>query len=170
MNEVVIYPKRVKLFAIAVGALGFVVLGFYFAQNRAIMGLPLEVIVVTSYVGIPFFGLCLAYAIYRLFIPEPAMIISNEGIFDNASAIGAGMLRWEEIADVFSYDFMGQRMLGITLVNEEIVIGRQPRIKRVMVRMNRGLGAAPFNIPQSVLPISVDELLIRIEEHRRHSQ
>lgn len=39
MNEVA-YPKKVKLLSIAIGALVFVLLGFYFAQNRVAMGLP----------------------------------------------------------------------------------------------------------------------------------
>jgi len=170
LNEVVIYPKKVKLLAIAMGALLFVILGFYFAQNRVAMGLPLWKIIVIAYIGIPFFSLCLVYAIYRLLVPNPAVVISDEGIFDNASAVGAGMLRWEEIADVFAYDFMGQRMLGIIPVNEAVVLGRQSRLKRVMAKMNRGIAPAPFNIPQSVLPISVDDLLSRVEERRRASR
>ena len=168
MNEVAIYPKKVKLLAIAVGALLGVILGFYLAQNRVAMELPLDAIIITSYVGIPFFGLCLVYAIYRLLMPKPAVVISDEGIFDNASAVGAGMLKWDEIAEVFAYDFMGQRMLGIIPVNEEVVLGRQSRLKRVMAKMNKGIAEAPFNIPQNVLPISVDELLTRVEERRRY--
>ena len=168
MNEIIIYPKKLKLLAIAIGALLFVILGVYFAQNRVAMELPLEVIIITSFVGIPFSGLCLVYAIYRLLMPKPAVVISDEGIFDNASAVGAGMLRWEEIADVFAYDFMGQRMLGIIPVNEGVVLRRQSRFKRVMAKMNKGIAPAPFNIPQSVLPISVDELLSRVEERRRY--
>jgi hypothetical protein len=168
MNEVIIYPKKVKLLAIAISALLFVILSFYVAQNRVAMELPLEFIIITSFVGIPFFGLCLVYAIYRLLMPKPAVVISDEGIFDNASAVGAGMLRWEEIADVFAYDFMGQRMLGIIPVNEGVVLRRQSRLKRVMAKMNKGIAPAPFNIPQSVLPISVDELLSRVEERRRY--
>lgn len=39
MNEVAIYPKKVKLLTIALGALLFVILDFYFAQNRVAMGL-----------------------------------------------------------------------------------------------------------------------------------
>jgi len=72
MNEVAIYPKKVKLLTIALGALLFVILGFYLAQNRVAMGLALWKIIITSYVGIPFFGLCLVYAIYRLLMPKPA--------------------------------------------------------------------------------------------------
>jgi hypothetical protein len=168
LNEVAIYPKKVKLLGIAIGALLFVILGCYFAQNRVALGLSLRTIIITSYVGIPFFGLCLVYAIYRLLIPKPAVVISDEGIFDNASAVGAGMLRWEEIADIFAYDFMGQRMLGIIPVNEEIVLRRQTRLKRVIAKMNKGIAPAQFNIPQSVLPISVDELLSRVEERRTY--
>ena len=130
LNEVVIYPKKVKLLAIAVGAVLFVILGFYFALNRVAMGLSVRTIIITVYVGIPFFSVCLVYAIYRLLIPKPAVIISDEGIFDNASAIGAGMLKWEEIAEVLAYDFMGQRMLGIIPLNEEVVFRRQSRFKR----------------------------------------
>ena len=167
MNEVAIYPKKVKLFGLAMGALLFVILGFYLAQNRVAMGLSLRTIIIACYVGIPFSGLCLVYAIYRLLIPKPVVVINYEGIFDNASAVGAGMLKWEEIADVFAYDFMGQRMLGIIPVNEEVVLRRQSRLKRVMAKMNKGIAAAPFNIPQQVLPISVDELLCRVEERRR---
>jgi hypothetical protein len=166
LNEVAIYPKKVKLLAIAMGALLFIILGFYFAQNRVAMRLSLQTIIITSYIGIPFCGLCLGYAIYRLLVPKPAVVVSDEGIFDNASAVGAGMLKWEEIAHVFAYDFMGQRMLGIIPMNEEVVLRRQSRLKRVMAKMNKGIAPAPFNIPQSVLPISVDELLSKIEERR----
>jgi hypothetical protein len=169
MNEVAIYPKKAKLFGIIMASLVFLILAFYFAQNRVAMGLPVWFVIVTSYVGIPFLGLCLVYAVYRLLMPKPAVVISDEGIFDNASAVGAGMLRWEEIADVFAYEFMGQRMLGIIPVNEEAVLRRQSPLKRIMAKMNKGIAPAAFNIPQTVLPISIDELLSMMEERRRQT-
>src|ERR1044072_87490 len=169
-STLVIYPKKLKLLGIALGALLFVILDFYFARNGGAMGLSLRTIIITSYVGIPFFVLCLVYAIDRLLIRKPAVVISDGGIFDNASAVGAGMLRWEEIADVFAYDFMGQRMLGIIPLNEAVVLGRQSRFKRIMAKMNKSMAPAPFNIPQTALPISVDELLRKIEERRRDQQ
>lgn len=52
-------------------------------------------------------------------------------------------------------------------VNEEVVLNRQSRLKRVMAKINKGIAEAPFNISQSVLPISVDELLTKLEERRR---
>jgi hypothetical protein len=37
-----------------------------------------------------------------------------------------------------------------------------------MAKMTKGIAPAPFNIPQTALPISIDELLRKIEERRRH--
>jgi len=76
------------------------------------------------------------------------------------------MLKWEEIAEIYPYDFIGQRALGIVLGNVEVVMSRQPFIKRILAKMNRGLVGAPFSIPQNMLPMSVDELQKKIEERR----
>jgi hypothetical protein len=164
MDDVVIYQRKLKTLLIAAVSLLFVAIGFYLADGLDAMRLPLWVIVVTSYVGIPFFGLCFVYALYRLLSPKAAVVISREGIFDNASAVGAGMLKWEEIAEIYTYDFMRQRMLGIVPKDAEAVIARQPLFKRILARLNRGLVQAPFNIPQNTLSIPVDELLKKIEE------
>ena len=166
MDDVVIYPSKLKALLMAAGSLLFVALGFYLASERVHRRLPLWAIVVVAYIGIPFFGLSFLYMLYRLLFPKPSVVISREGIFDNASAVGAGMLRWEEIAEIYPYDFMGQRMLGLVPRDAEAVIARQPPLKRVLARMNRGLVQAPFNIPQTTLSIPVDELLKIIEERR----
>lgn len=163
MDDVIIYPSKVKTLLIAAGSLMFVALGVYLAAGRVHMRLPLWAVVVSSYIGVPFFGLCFLYALYRLLSPKPSVVISREGIFDNASAAGAGLLKWEEIANIFPYDFMGQRMLGIVPRDAEAVMARQPPFKRLLAKMNRGLVQAPFNIPQSSLSVSVDELLREIE-------
>jgi hypothetical protein len=166
MDDVVIYPSKLKTLLIAVVSLLFVAIGFYLADGLDAMRLPLPVwvIVITSFVCILFFGLCFVYALYRLLSPKPAVVISREGIFDNASAVGAGMLKWEEIAEIYTYTFMGQRMLGIVPRDTEAVIARQPLFKRVLAKMNRGMVQAPFNIAQNTLPIPVDELVKEIEE------
>ncbi|MEW6208222.1 MAG: STM3941 family protein [Acidobacteriota bacterium] len=154
------------MLGIAVGALTFVATGIYFAVDRQSLRLPLWVIVISSYIGVPFFGLGFIYACYRLFVPKPLLIINRDGIFDNASAVGAGMLRWEEIAEIFTYTFWGERFLGIIPINPETVMNRQSSIKRFLMKLNRGLKLAPINIPQPGLPMSVDELQSMIEEYR----
>lgn len=165
-DEIAIYPGRIKMLGIAVGALAFVAAGIYFAVDHQSLRLPLWVIVISSYIGVPFFGLCFIYACHRLLVSKPLIIINREGIFDNASAVGAGMLRWEEIAEIFPYTFWGQRALGIVPIHPEAVMNRQPLIKRFLMKLNRGLVQAPINISQSSLPMPVDQLQTMIEEYR----
>jgi hypothetical protein len=162
MDDYVIYPSKLKLLLVALGSLSFVVLGIFLPT----MTTDMYVVLIGTYVGVPFFGLCFLYAIYRLIFRKPSLIIANVGLFDNASALGAGLIRWTEISEVYIYEYMGQRMIGIIVNDPKAVMARQPAFKRFMARMNSDLVGTPFNIPQTTVPVSVDEILARIEERR----
>ncbi|MGB7923069.1 MAG: STM3941 family protein [Pyrinomonadaceae bacterium] len=119
------------------------------------------------YIGAPLFSLALIYICYRLLIPRPSVIINQEGIYDNASAFGAGMIRWEEIESMFIYTIMDNPFLGIIPVNLETILARQSIIKRFLFRMNKGMTQAPFAIPEGGLPMTVEELLTKIQLYRK---
>jgi len=163
MNEVVIYPKKLKLLGYAAGSLAFVLFGLYGALKPA----PLLIFIFCAFLVVPLFGLGFIYAAYRLLAGRPALVISDEGLFDNASAVGAGMLRWDEIANVFPYEVAGQKLLGIVPVDPAAVIARQPPLKRAMAKLNGGMSPAPFNIPQTELPIPLEELYMLILKRRQ---
>lgn len=165
MNEVVIYPNRLKLLGFAAGSLAFVLFGLYAGGKPG----PLSLVIFAYGVVVPVFGLLFAYAVYRLSVRRPLLVISDEGLFDNASAVGAGMLRWEEIAEVFTFELAGQRFIGIVPVDMEAVIARQPRLKRAMAKMNRGMSGTPFNIPQNMLPMPTEELYLLILKRRQEA-
>ena len=110
----------------------------------------------------PFFGFCLAYALYRLARRKPSLVVDEEGIFDNASALGAGMIRWEEIREMYTFVFRGQTTIGMALTDEDAVLARQNPLKRGLMSVNRGLAGSVVNIPQSVLPMPAEELLREI--------
>jgi len=167
MKEIVAYPGKFKMVLMAAGALMFVCLGLGFVIWQDETGFPLWVVVIASWVGIPFFGCCFLYACYRLIVPKPSVIVNHEGIFDNASAVSAGLVRWDEIADVVVYGFSGQRFLGVAPLDVEAFLRHQPAFKRWMMKANLGLGLPPVNIPQSTLAMNVDELLSRIQEYRQ---
>ncbi len=162
MNNIVIYPSKTKMLACAIGSLLFVILSLYIAYNYETLNLK-----IIGYIGILLFSLGFVYPVYRLLSVKPSVIINDEGIFDNASAVGVGMLKWEEISEVSTYKiggYGGQRVLGIVPKDKETIMERLPFIKRVMMSMNEELGFPPINIPQINLSISVDELLNRILE------
>jgi hypothetical protein len=127
---------------------------------------PLILKVLGGYAGIVFFGMCLAYGIYRLMRPVPMLVISEQGLFDNASAVGAGWLKWSEIKDVKINRFMSQRFLGIIPVDLNAVLGCMSVWKRVLMRTNARLVEAPFNVPEAALPLSLEDLLVQINAFR----
>ena len=165
MEDIVIYPSRLKMSLIALGALAFVIAGIFIGTREEVTLTPLKLFLAT-YVGIPFFGLCFLFAAYKLLVRKPAIIISNEGLVDNASAVGAGFLRWEEIEEIFVHEYVGQRMLGIVVKDPVAVIARQSGFKKAMAKLNGGVVGTSFNIPQVSLPMPVEELLSTIETYR----
>jgi hypothetical protein len=174
MNDVVIYPNKRFLIAMAVGCLAMVsacilplVYELDIGGNDALGRFFQAITPGIFYVGAPLFGLLLVYACYRLLKPAPSVIINQEGIFDNASIFGAGLIRWEEIKSMFVYAIGNNPFLGIVPVDIETVLARQSGIKRFIFRMNKGMTEAPFAIPGGGLPITADELLAKIESYRK---
>ena len=120
------------------------------------------------YVSAPLFSLPLLYTCYRLLKRSPALIISEEGIFDDASIFSAGMIRWEEIESMFIYNVMDNRLLGIIPFDVETILARQSPVKRFLMRIGNDSSAAPFAIPEDALPMSLEQFLVKIEPYRKN--
>jgi hypothetical protein len=178
MKDIVIYPNKRSLIGMAAGcslfvgaSLYFIIYGYNISGRDALGQFFKAITPEIFYIGAPLFSLLLIYICYRLLKPAPSVIINEEGIFDNASLFGAGMIRWEEIESMFIYKIMDNPFLGIIPVSLETILARQSSIKRFFFKMNKGMTQAPFAIPESVLPMSVEELLAKIQLYRSsHSQ
>lgn len=173
MQDIVIYSSKRYLLAMAAGSLLFVGASLYFiiygyniSGRDALGGFFRAITPEIFYLAVPLFGLGFIYVCYRLLKPMPAVIINREGIFDNASALGAGLIRWEEIKSIFIYTLMNNAFLGIVPVNTETILARQSGIKRFFIKMGKGMSPAPFSIPGGGLPMKVEELLAKIESYR----
>ena len=89
-RRVVVYPSRSKQVLLTVGAVVFVLLGAWLITLgglRAVAG-------VAAVLVFGLFGVLLAR---RLADPSPALVIDRDGLHDNASALGAGLIRWPEV-------------------------------------------------------------------------
>src|SRR6266478_418847 len=155
MNDIVIYPSKKKMVLSAFGALGFVALSISGIVFQKELEIPTWVVIIAALLGVPFFGFCFVYLAYRLLNPAPAVIVGRDGILDNASALAAGSIRWDEIEDIIIELFEGQKFLGIILTHPDALIARQTSAKALALKANRHLMKATVNIPQVALPISV---------------
>jgi hypothetical protein len=162
--RLVVYPRRGKLALLALGALAFVISGLVI--GAAASWRPYPVTVVATYVGVPFFGFCLLHLLSRLVVRRPAVVVSEEGIWDNATALGVGMIRWEEVRDVRATSFGTHRMVAIVPKDDAAILARQPPPKRLAMRMNKRLATYLICIPEQTLPMTREELLAEIKRYR----
>jgi hypothetical protein len=180
MNELVLYPSKSKMVRMAAYSLMLVcvIFGLCLALWQYLPGtfsslynaIIFYVLFYTLFcVGLPALGFNFLFVCYKLIVPKPAVIVNHEGIFDNASAVSAGLVKWDEIADIFAYYYSSQRFLGVVPLNVEAFLQRLPVFKRWLIKVFMMItGAPPIGIPQSMLPIEVDELMLRIHEYRQN--
>lgn len=166
-GQLVIYPRRWKLLLFAMGALAFVLGAFWIGGFLGEVYTNPAVAAIATYAGIPFFGFCFVYLLYRLIVRKPALVVSEEGIQDNVSALSAGMIRWEEIKAVRTRWFGTQQMIVIALKDEQTFLSHQNPVKRVLMRANRSLIGYVVNIPQNILPVPADEVVREIKRYQR---
>jgi hypothetical protein len=163
MDQIVIYPSWWKTGLAFLGSVGFVAVSCFLlivGNNRFS---PVLIFPIAG-LGIAFFGACMIYTGYRWLSPSPALVIGVDGIYDNASATGAGQVMWQEIREVYLYKVMGNKMIGIVPVDTQAIIARQGGFKKFLISVNSGMGFAPINIPQAGLSVPVEKLLAQIIE------
>jgi hypothetical protein len=157
-DRLVIYPSRIKTLLVLLGAAAFVVACIWIGSPGIARRVAPWEVFIASYIGVPFFAACGLYALYRLIWRRPALEIDSTGITDAASALGAGHLTWPEVDHIVLYKFYGQLMLGIHPKDPDSILSRLHPVRRSLLKLNNGLGCAPLNIPQVILPMKLSEL------------
>lgn len=169
-KDIIIYPREQKLIFYSICSLIFVFLFVTLIFYKEVMNTDYKALIY-SCIGVPFFSFSFIYCIYRILKPKASVIINSEGIFDNSSAIGVGMIRWEEISGIFVYEFkfgnVKQRFLGIIPRDIDSILKRQSLFKKIIINMNifmytTGLAKAPLNISETSISVTADELYEQI--------
>lgn len=158
---IIIYPSHRRLLGLVLAGAAMTAVAVFLA----FVDLPLTLRILTVYLGVPFFGLCTLYALYRLVAPRPSVVLTAEGIVDSASATAVGLIHWYEISQVAIYTVSGQRMLGIDLHNLHALLDRVTPLQRSAIATNRRLGFPPVSIPQNLISVPLEELYRNMEPH-----
>ena len=96
---------------------------------------------------------------------KPVAMVSDEGITEYASKVSKGVIRWEEIYDIYVYESFGTNSLykpdqsggkkdsfvGIFLMDPEGYALRLNPVQRRLIELNMKLEQAPINIPCNLL-------------------
>jgi hypothetical protein len=157
--HITIYPARWKLAMNAVGSLVFILAGVAFAATPTLE---------TRLIGggaILFFAVTGLYAVRRLIVRTPALVIAPEGLWDNASMFGVGWIAWPEIEKVERRRKFVVRAIAIFLRDPDAVFTRVPGWRRWLVRLDAIVEYAPVNIPADNLEMRFDAVDELIHDH-----
>ena len=158
-DAIVIYPHRGRVLLLVAGAIVAVPASFFAWRTAEEIEYR-----IAGAVGVVFFGFGLLYFLMRLVWPRPSLLMTELGMVDNASALGGGFIRWDEIDNVSITRFRNQQFLAIHLKDPTEFLSRQPFIKSSIMRMNKGLVGTPICIPRSALPMTLEDVIDKIRQ------
>lgn len=163
MKEIVIFNKRGRMIVLSFLAFAFVACGFVFIGFSGNEDIPIWYRII-GFISVFFFGFCGLYSLKEIFLREPALLITDEGITDRSSFIGAGLIEWKDINSIELIRFSNQLFLGIYTHDPKLIINRTYGIKKVLNQMNRGLIASQVNIPVKNLAYPREELVTEMNK------
>lgn len=157
IEPVVLYPSRWKLAGLTLLGLGLSAVAIGITLRADLFPVrPWHLPVI--WVGACFFPACTLYGLIRLLRRRPCLVIDERGITDRASATSFGFVGWDEIVGFRCVEFSKQKFLVVEPVHTDEILERLPRWKRWVKRMDIALLGSPICMPQSMLPMPVDEL------------
>ena len=157
-NTIEIALSKNKTYKMLFGSLLFVVMAAWLIYVREDYGNP-TLILIVGIIGILFFGYIAFYLIKALPDKSPGLIINADGIVDNASAVAAGFIKWDDIQEIKVAQVMNQKFLMIIVRNPEEYINRgKGTIARNAMQMNYKSYGSPISISPNALAISFNEL------------
>jgi hypothetical protein len=113
-----------------------------------------------GWLGVIFFGGCLAGVLVQLFSGGPVIVIDDVGVLDRR--LGVGPIRWQDISSVSLIEIKRQRFISLWLRNEDEYLSRAGGWREGIVRANRAMGFSPFCLSFTGLTPGLDEAYARI--------
>jgi hypothetical protein len=163
--ELVIRLSKSKLVLLILGAVAFVGASVWIWSISEIQTRfdPLFVKAI-AVAGVSFFGLCAIYGCFKVFDFRPGLIIDDQGIVDNSSAVAAGRILWHEVIGLKVSEIARQRFITIEVVDPKRFVDRGSFLSRMLNAANTKMTGSPINISSNTLCIEFDDLVQALTE------
>ena len=163
MERIEIFTSKKKSILMLVGAIIFVVLGFWIFMNAYnftgwIVTNPI-LIKVIGVISILFFGFGIFVGIKRLIKSELALIIDSRGLNVNPKKSLSEYIEWKDILGFREIKIHGIRIIIIGVRNPDHWIEKETSpMRRKLMQFNLNNYDSPFNVGANGLDISYKEL------------
>lgn len=158
-HDIVIYPSKRKLIVMFLCSIVFIAIGMVMLMQDQ------GGVVLLGGVSVAFFGMSGVYCAYRMLVPKPAVILTADAFYDQASLGAAGRVLWSEVEEIKVYDMMGQSFLGVKMANPEEFLARCPGWKRSLISANRAFVDTQINIPKVGIRGSLEQVAQEMHGH-----
>jgi hypothetical protein len=169
-QEIEIPLKKIKIGFYLLGAMVFVLLGGWMINSALLAKNQLVgkfIFFIIGLSGVLFFGLLAFVLLIKIFNTKAGLILSDEGITDNTSAVAAGFISWKEIRKINVSNSGSNSYLVVLVKNPEKFIKRERNfIKRFAMRMNYKMTGTPIHILANFLDIDLYTLDCLITDKR----
>lgn len=115
--------------------------------------------------GIIFFGFTAIFLLTKMSDTKPALIINDDGIFDNSSATAVGLISWYDINRFSILNVAKNQFLVVGVKNPELYIAAQMNpLKKLSLSFNQKRYGSPLIISNNILDGDLDELIDLLNE------
>lgn len=164
MEPLIIKPHKFKTLLVLVMGVFFVLLCIW-AINKPSSGsmsffgkLNDEKIKIAGVVGFLLGSLGIVFGIVKLIQNKPSLIINDEGIYDNSSAAGFGLITWESITAVEIISIHRVEMILIFVNNQEELMARVNWFRQLLFKISISTYGTPIGISTNTMNIEINPL------------
>ena len=155
--------SKKKIILALLGCIAFVAFSVWFMLNpeRFISSIfrSEKIIFIVGIIGAIFFGFIGIITAKKLTDKSKGLIISDEGIYDNSSAVAVGLREWKDITGVSKSQIMSTKFLIIKVSDPEKYIAKaKNKLAQNSLRMTLKSYGSPISIASTALEINFEEL------------
>jgi hypothetical protein len=154
IHKTEIPSSKIKLILMLIGASVFIIGSYPLFENPeqfiSYRFRSVEFIKGVGLFNLIFFSLAWIYIPIKLFDKKPGLVIDENGIYDNSSAVSVGLILWNDIDSiklVYAIEKRkSSRFLLINVHNPEEYFDRSNRFKKMLLNLNTKLYGTPLTI------------------------
>jgi len=151
--------SKPRIFLLILYNTGIVGLGLYLFMTSGVYSLiPQILLKLTAGSGMFFFGSSSLLLAAKLFTNKPGFVIDQHGFIDNADAVSAGRINWENMTDIEHWHFMGQALMLVKVKAPQEIMQQQSLFKRLLMYWNMKRFGTPVSITCGALEIRHEQL------------
>ncbi|MBD3329561.1 hypothetical protein GF357_03640 [Candidatus Dojkabacteria bacterium] len=159
MEPIVIKLSKKKIILWLTLSIGFVALGFWLLSlDKGVLSLPKGTVTLIAILDIVLFSFGVVFNFKKLLDNKPGMIITEEGITDNSSAISMGFVPWEDIIGLSVNVVNNQKYLTVRLRDMDARIEQAKGLRKYFMEVNNNNFGSGFQVSTTILDYNFDDL------------